>query len=204
MSKISNTITMLELLNNNKKYTIDELSEKLEVTPRMVRIYKEELDKAGIYIDTVRGPYGGYVLNQSIRVPKRKFNKEDLDLLNDIETKLDNNKKIKLEILKDKIRGIYQGSTIEKNELNKETLPKYNLLTKAIKEKRKVKILYFSYNKGEIERIIYPYDMFLYTNGWGCAAYCTLRHDLRHFELNRIIKCELLSEFYEEDHILPL
>lgn len=197
MSKISNTITMLELLNNNKKYTIDELSKILEVTPRMIRIYKEELEKSGIYIDTIRGPYGGYVLNQSIRVPKRKFNKEDIELLNDIENKLDQETNKKIEILKDKIRGIYQGSKIEKKELDKEILPKYNLLTKAIKEKRKVKILYFSYNKGENERIIYPYDMFLYTNGWGCAAYCTLRSDMRHFELNRIIKCELLDEFFE-------
>lgn len=195
MSKISNVITMLELLNNNRKYTIDELSEILEVTPRMVRIYKEELDKAGIYIDTIRGPYGGYVLNQSIKIPKRKFNKEDYELLNSLNFDEKNNKKI--EILKDKIRGIYQGSMNEKKELNEEILPKYNLLTKAIKEKRKVKILYFSYNKGENTRIIYPYDMFLYTNGWGCAAYCTLRQDMRHFELNRIIKCELLDEFYE-------
>lgn len=197
MSKISNVITMLELLNNNRKYTIDELSKILEVTPRMIRIYKEELDKAGIYIDTIRGPYGGYVLNQSIRIPKRKFNKEDYELLNKIENKLDYKEQEQIDILKDKVRGIFQGSISEKNELTKETLPKYNLLTKAIKEKRKVKILYFSYNKGEIERIIYPYDMFLYTNGWGCAAYCTLRRDMRHFELNRIIKCELLSEFYE-------
>lgn len=192
MSKISNVITMLELLNNKKKYTIEELSKILEVTPRMVRIYKDELDKAGIYIDTIRGPYGGYILNQSIRIPKRKFNKEDYELLDNL-----NIKDEKIEILKDKIRGIYQGSKVEKKELDEEILPKYNLLTRAIKEKRKVKILYFSYNKGEIERIIYPYDMFLYTNGWGCAAYCTLRSDMRHFELNRIIKCELLNEFYE-------
>jgi len=192
MSKISNVITMLELLNDNRKYTIDELSKILEVTPRMVRIYKEELDKAGIYIDTIRGPYGGYVLNQSIRIPKRKFSKEDYELLNNIDIKDE-----KLEILKDKIRGIYQGSKQESNEFNEEILPKYNLLTKAIKEKKKVKILYFSFNKGETERIIYPYDMFLYNNGWGCAAYCTLRKDMRHFELSRIIKCELLNESYE-------
>ena len=67
MSKISNVLLMLQYLQNGKKYNITELAEKLEVSERMVRVYKEELEKAGIYIDTIMGPYGGYVLNQSKR-----------------------------------------------------------------------------------------------------------------------------------------
>ena len=71
MSKVGNTLTMLRLLESGKKYTIKELSDKLEVTPRMIRVYKDEIEKAGIYIETIKGPYGGYVLNQNINVPKR-------------------------------------------------------------------------------------------------------------------------------------
>lgn len=37
MSKLSNVLLMLEYLQNGKKYSIKELSEKLEVTPRMIR-----------------------------------------------------------------------------------------------------------------------------------------------------------------------
>ena len=66
MSKISNVLSMIEYLSTGRKYSIAELSEKLEVTPRMIRVYKDEIEKAGIYIDTIKGPYGGYVLNQSI------------------------------------------------------------------------------------------------------------------------------------------
>ena len=62
MSKVSNVLEMLELLSSGRKYQIAELAEKLEVSPRMIRVYKEECEKAGIYIDTVKGPYGGYVL----------------------------------------------------------------------------------------------------------------------------------------------
>ena len=62
MSKISNTISMLNLLSTGRKYSIQELATILEVSPRMVRTYKEELEKSGIYIDTIMGPYGGYVL----------------------------------------------------------------------------------------------------------------------------------------------
>ena len=61
-------------------------------------------------------------------------------------------------------------------------------------EKRKVKINYYSFVHGNIDRVIRPYDMFLYNNGWGCAAFCELRSDLRHFELKRINKIEILDE----------
>ena len=67
MSKISNVILMLQYLENGRKYNIKELSKKLEVSERMIRVYKEELEKAGIYIDTIMGPYCGYVLNKSIK-----------------------------------------------------------------------------------------------------------------------------------------
>lgn len=195
MSKVSNTITMLNLLSTGKKYSIDELSSILEVTPRMIRIYKEELEKAGIYIDSIMGPYGGYVLNQTIRVPERKFKKEDYELL-DKYIREENEDKEKLEILKDKIRGIYIGSVQEEKELNlkNETLKKYNILTRAIKERRKVKILYYSYKYGETDRVIDPAEMFLFKDGWFCAAFCELRQDIRHFELKRIIEIELLEE----------
>ena len=200
MSKISNVITMLELLQSGRKYSIKELATTLEVSERMIRVYKEELEKAGIYIDTLMGPYGGYVLNQSIRMPVRKFKMSDAKLLDKyIELEKDSDRKNQLVILQDKIKGVYAGSKQENVESNlkEETLRKYNLLTRAIKEKRKVKILYYSYGKGENERVIDPAEMFLFQDGWYCAAFCELKKDIRHFELKRIIKYELLDEKYE-------
>lgn len=197
MSKISNAITMLNLLSAGKKYSIDEIATILEVSPRMVRTYKEELEKSGIYIDSIMGPYGGYVLNQSIRVPERKFKKEDYELLEKyIKNSNDQDAAEKLNILKDKIRGIYIGSLNEKVELNlkDELLKKYNVLTKATKERKKVKILYYSFDKGENERIIEPAEIFLFKDGWYCAAFCELRKEMRHFELKRIRKFEILDE----------
>ena len=197
MSKISNVISMLNLLSTGRKYSIKELSEKLEVSERMIRVYKEELEKCGIYIDTIMGPYGGYVLNQSIRLPVRKFKMKDASLLDkyiDLESNLE--EKNKLMLLQDKIKGVYIGSKKEEKELNlnEETQNKYNILTRAIKNKQKVKILYYSYKNGETERIICPIEMFLFQTGWYCAAFCELRNDMRHFELKRMRKYELLEE----------
>lgn len=50
MGKIGNVLTMLKILENGQKYTVKELAERLEVSKRMIKIYKSELEKAGIYI----------------------------------------------------------------------------------------------------------------------------------------------------------
>lgn len=192
MSKISNVLLMLQYLENGRKYSIKELSEKLEVSERMIRSYKEELEKVGIYIDTIMGPYGGYVLNQSIRIPSRKFTLDDYKFLKTLTVKEED--KEKLEIIADKVHGIYFNSKKENIELEEDTKKSYNILNRAIKEHKKVKINYYSYTHGIQERIIRPYDMFLYNTGWGCAAFCELRNDLRHFELKRINNIELLEE----------
>lgn len=158
MSKISNVLTMIEYLSSGKKYSIAELSEKLEVSPRMIRVYKEEIEKAGIYIDTIKGPYGGYVLNQNINVPKR---------------------------------------FIVPNEINIKNKNIFNQVNKAIKEKRKCFIEYYSKDgNSTTERVIQPREMILYGNEWGIASYCELRKEARHFYVNRIKKIKILNEFY--------
>ncbi len=158
MSKISNVLTMLEYLSSGKKYSIQELSEKLEVSPRMIRVYKDEIEKAGIYIDTIKGPYGGYVLNQNINVPKRFITPNT----------------------------IY----IKKKEF-------FNSINRAIKEKRKCLIEYYSKDNQNIsKRIIHPYDVILLGNEWGVAAYCESKEEIRHFYLNRIKSVKILESFY--------
>ena len=82
MSKLSNTITLLRLLQNGKKYSIKELSEKLEVSPRMIREYKNELEFAGIFIESLRGPYGGYYLNQGIKLPENINKSKSISIQN--------------------------------------------------------------------------------------------------------------------------
>lgn len=158
MSKIGNVLTMLEYLSSGRKYSISELSEKLEVSPRMIRVYKDEIEKAGIYIDTIKGPYGGYVLNQNINVPKR---------------------------------------FITPNAVNIKNKEFYNIVNKAIKEKRKCYIEYYSKDKKEISaRTIHPYDLILLGSEWGVAAYCENKQEIRHFYINRIKEIKLLENFY--------
>lgn len=192
MSRLSNAITMIELLNTGKKYSVNELATILEVTPRMIRSYKDDLEKCGIYIDTVYGPFGGYVLNKSIKFPQRKFNKSDYEFLLNLNTS--EKDKEKIICIANKIRGL---SIVEDSLVNDENRTLYNNLARAIKEGKKIKISYLSYTKGITSRIVHPYDMFYTANGWAVSAYCELRHDLRLFELKRIEELTLLDEIFE-------
>lgn len=129
MSKIWNVIAMVELLQTGRKYSIKELADTLEVTERMIRLYKEELEKP-IYIDTIMEPYGGYVLNKTVSMPVRKFKMSDSKLL-DKYISIEQDEKIKNEliILQNKIKGVCIASKQENLELNlkEEKLLKYNL-----------------------------------------------------------------------------
>lgn len=63
MSKIANMLNMVQILKDEKIHSIQSLAEKLEVSERMVRQYKQELEQAGIYINSVTGKYGGYQID---------------------------------------------------------------------------------------------------------------------------------------------
>ena len=82
MSKVANILNMLQLLQNGRKYSVGELAKKLEVGERMIRSYKEELELSGIYIDSIRGPYGGYVLNQDIKLSERYIKPNNITITN--------------------------------------------------------------------------------------------------------------------------
>ena len=62
MSKVANMLNMLQILKDGKIHSIQNLSEKLEISERMVRQYKLELEQAGIYLKSATGKYGGYML----------------------------------------------------------------------------------------------------------------------------------------------
>jgi len=65
MSKIANMLNMLQILKDKGIHSIASLSEELEVSERMIRQYKLELEQAGIYLKSYTGKYGGYQLYEN-------------------------------------------------------------------------------------------------------------------------------------------
>ena len=204
MSKLSNALLMLQLLQNGRKYSIKELSEKLEVSERMIRKYKDELECSGIYIDTIRGPYGGYVLNRDFNIPYLNFNSDDLNTINDLYESLNDS------IIKDKLSNIRSKITLNIN--NKENNSKviisdnkelsvFNKINNAYKNNLKIKIHYYNLQHGESIRTIYPLGLYLFQNEWWVSAYWEEKDDMRQFHLKRILDCDILDTKFDPNEI---
>jgi predicted DNA-binding transcriptional regulator YafY len=78
MSKFSNLLSMIILLKSKGKIKVRELSEKLEVDERMIRKYREDLEKAGVYIESVSGSNGGYTLKGYDHLLNLNLDKDEL------------------------------------------------------------------------------------------------------------------------------
>ena len=65
MSKIANMLNLLQILKDKRIHSISSLSDELEVSERMIRQYKLELEQAGIYMKSYTGKYGGYQLYEN-------------------------------------------------------------------------------------------------------------------------------------------
>lgn len=192
MGKISNAIKMLNYLNTGNKYNVKELSEKIGITERMVRYYKAELEQAGIPIETFMGPNGGYyILN--VKNQYNHFNKYDLQLLDNVKRILEQIEYDDIETYKKIINKIKFASDVEEEKskyflesgiLDKSKL--YLSLKEAIINKERIKILYKNLNQEWQERIIHPLQIFNYDNKFYVTAYCELRTDIRHFEIDRV------------------
>ena len=108
MSKISKNIKMLDILSSGKVYSCKRLSEMLEVSPRTIRQYKDELEKEGIYIENVMGKNGGYKLYSKVEVPSILFNENDINKIDLIINKLSDNDKKELMLKKQDVYYQYK------------------------------------------------------------------------------------------------
>lgn len=208
MSKIANMLRMLDILKDKKVHSIKELSETLEVSPRMIRVYKTELEQAGIYIDSVKGIYGGYSIDGCLNRIDVGLSSEDVDWLSEIKRYIlsinDFVYKDELEKIITKIENAYVKNNEQKDNINLSNIQNNNLRTiykdfrSAINNKNKVFIEYLSVNSGETKRIIHPAELFSYLEEWYVAAFCEKRKEIRLFKLKDIVSYSILDEKYDE------
>ena len=198
MSKITNAFIMLDLLSSGKKYTAKELAHQLAISERMVRYYKEQLELSGIFIESFKGPGGGYFINKSIYSPYKQFNKYELQVLKEVQkivndtenfqfkeeySKLINKMTALFNIEEEKRKYNWETEEIEE----KEDLELYEYFQQLIKNKKRIKIAYLDIDGGEwSERSIHPCQIFKYEETYYITAFCEFRNSVRHFRLDRI------------------
>lgn len=105
MSKVANMLNMLQILKDKNIHSISSLAERLEVSERMIRQYKLELEQAGIYLKSYTGKFGGYQLDENSNFLKIKNEvKEKMYLV--MKKAIANNNKVKI-----KYKSVNSGIT---------------------------------------------------------------------------------------------
>ncbi len=183
MGKIGNALTMLRLLESGRKYKVQELAERLEVTPRMIKIYKEELEKSGIYIETIYGKYGGYVYRQKHNY-NISFNYFDVDFIESILGKLNEDERKNINVTLEKIRSIVIYSVDEQRNIKidkEEIRNKYIIISHALKNNNE---LIFKYHN-KLRRFI-PYNFTFYKDFIYITGYSIEENDIKTLNLSLI------------------
>lgn len=211
LSKLSNTLRMLILLKSRGKMTLQEIADELEVSKRQVIRYREDLDKAGIYVTSTPGKYGGYTLEgKDYILGLNVTNEEYLTLLAAQEhLKYENFIGYKdLKTLVDKIGALREcENSMDFDFYIKNTKSSYNLqkekeiwfdIKAAIISNRKIKILYKSAKRESSSRIVHPYYIFQYKGSMYFAGYCEYRQEMRDFKISRVGEHKILEEKFQK------
>jgi predicted DNA-binding transcriptional regulator YafY len=73
LSPAARALVAFELIQNNPGIRAHRLAERLSVTERAARRYVTTLREADLPIESVTGPYGGYRVGRSLRLPPLMF-----------------------------------------------------------------------------------------------------------------------------------
>jgi predicted DNA-binding transcriptional regulator YafY len=73
VSPLARALLALELVQGSPGITADRIADQLGVSERAARRYVGVLREAGIPIESVRGPYGGYRVGRGVRLPPLVF-----------------------------------------------------------------------------------------------------------------------------------
>ena len=207
-------LSMLFLFQSRRQWTVSELSEELDVSDRTVHRYIGMLEEMGIPLYSERGPYGGFSLLKTYKLPPLIFTPEEAtvlymgarliqdiwgktfqDAVTGVTAKLDN-------VLPDDIRqeaGRAQRSLVVVTGTSRDYAPYHDLmvtLRECMASSQQVNLSYHSFSRVQTERIVDPYALSLRWGNWYLVGYCHLRDELRTFRIDRISDLRPLEETF--------
>lgn len=175
MSKISNTLSLLRILENGNVVKIKDLAEMLECSERSVRTYKADLEKSGIYIESISGRYGGYYYISNKKNEYFNIDKNDLNIIENAYLRLLNDKYKDINSLNrvlDKIRYLVINSKENENSGDKNDNQFYNTNFSYISNYiNKDEMIEFNYKNKKITfkpQNLYVYNGICYVTGINC------------------------------------
>jgi predicted DNA-binding transcriptional regulator YafY len=211
-------LSMIFLFQSRRQWTVAELSQELSVSDRTVHRYIGMLEEMGIPLYSERGPYGGFSLLRTYKLPPLIFTPEEATVLflgtqlvediwgsgfheaiTGVTAKLNN-------VLPDDIRQEVQRaqrSLVVMTGASRDYSPYYKMMVQlrnCMAEGQRILVRYHSFSRVETKRKIDPYALSFRWGNWYLVGFCHLRGELRTFRIDRINHMETLDEHFKMPH----
>ena len=207
--------SVLELLQAHQTLTGSQIAEKLEVDGRTVRRYITRLQELGIPIDTVKGRYGGYRLDQRFKLPPLIFQSDEILALT---IGLMFARRLHLvgitaasERAIHKIERVMPQRMVEQmgvlNNVIEMDPPEtwYSMsadivleASQAVHDQKSVWIQYGDRERQGTSRKVDPFALVFMIGMWYLVGYCHLREAIRTFRVDRIQSLKQLSVRFDK------
>ncbi len=204
---------MLMILYTRDIVSIKDLAEELDTNQRNIPEYRKELEAAGYIIETVSGRYGGYRLKKNDFFPTVRLTDAEKKALVGSFEYITNQKNFPsmpaYRTAMEKIMAANRYRTTKDSELiaiprqpfsmsEEELGARYAAISDCIEHRKKFKMEYRSNDNVVRERIVHPYELFMYNNAWFMLSYNEIAADLRYFKLNRIVSFSVLPQKFTQ------
>ena len=205
MRRADRLFEIIQILRSEEKpVTADRLAATLEVSPRT--IYRDIAVLQGMRTP-IEGEAGiGYLMRSGYDLPPLNFDREEIEaivvglglLVRTGDVGLQKSARrvaMKIDALRDTFPALQVsawGAPIAESA-------DPTRLRDAIRESRKLDLVYRDEHDAETSRVIRPIAMVYHVEATVLAAWCELRHDFRHFRVDRILKVTELDTDFRDD-----
>ncbi len=210
----SRVLTVLEWLQARDGVSCAELARRLEVSPRSVRRYIEQLQSMGIPVESTRGRHGGYRLLPGFKLPPLTFSDDEgvalalglraakqLGLTTAApatESALAKLERVFPAHLTQSLRAL--EATLHVTAKGRPAPPATDtvlMLGLAVQERRRIKLLYEAYRAEVSSREVDVYGIAVHEGRWYAIGHCHLRDGLRLFRVDQVRELQTLETHFE-------
>jgi predicted DNA-binding transcriptional regulator YafY len=188
---------IIQNLRGDRVVTAQALADKLEVSVRTIYRDIADLQASGVPIDGEAG--AGYLLRPGFQLPPLMFTLAEIEALivgarmvqswagRELSgSAADALKKIAAVVPPDRMRAGERVAIFAPGFPFPEAMrTRFDLLARAIDEKRKTHFVYRDGREAASERTVRPLALHFWGNTWTLAAWCELRADFRNFRIDR-------------------
>ncbi|WP_018352150.1 helix-turn-helix transcriptional regulator [Longispora albida] len=207
-------LAFLELLQSSPGLGGTALAARLEVDPRTIRRYADQLRDLGIPVEAARGRYGGYRLRPGYKIPPLMFSEAEATAVvtgllaarqlglaaGDAESALGKVQRVLPVALRESTRAVADTLAFTLPSVSAAAPPDAGVLltlASAAREHRRVRLGYVSWNGTETERELDPYGMVFHSGRWYAAGFDHRSGEVRTFRIDRVVSARLAPDAFK-------